>query len=803
MSKVLVLGPGATRLGDADAFDMAIVEAVSALRTDGHDVVVVTPRLSAPVCVGTGALYVEPLTPASVQAIVAKEKPDHVLSTLGGLDARTAVDLAASEPVDARHEGDGAELEVIVARDGSGAARVVGISELVCGRGIASGDAIAVFPPRIDEEERAEAESAALEAFRSVGTVSGALGTVRLGLPDTQGSPRILAVRSWYTRGVAFAARALGIDLGAAFARLALGATLGAVFPSPPARRDLVVVRVPRFSFEPFGSRALDGTPKSTGEAYGVGSTFHEAWLHAVRALDRPLPRGDHRSAVDGRLEHLLGALRGRGDAAELARAAEVRPWIVDELAAAVAVERAFLESPGDAAAILAAKRAGFSDAHLASASGRTEQEMRDVRHAHDVVPRWRVVHGNVGALTYDAGTTPPRAELVVEGPGPTRIGRTSEVESCTVEGLLRLRERRRTAVLVHTAPRGPAAATAESVCLGALDGETLSDLARLVGATTTLAPLAAVDRGTPIVPADARKVDVDLLCDRTHACVCGVVEYVERAAVHAGDSAAFVPPQLLAPELQRLVEARAKEAALALGRPGAVRVRVAIAAGDLQVVEAAAGASTTLALHSRVSGAFFAIDAIDLMLGAALERTDAPVPPFVVARECVLPFRFLDTEDTRLGSAMCSTGHGYGFADTVPRAYAKALASVGVALKRPSIERPVALLVFAGAEKSGAVDVARRLRALGFELRVKGVLGDMLRAMRIPHELANADPFARADVGLAIVSAAADAENEDTRALRRHAMQSAVPYVTTIELALAVCAVLEESGVPAPIRFR
>lgn len=796
MSKILVLGPGATRLGDADAFDMAIGEAVAALRTDGHDVIVVTPRLSAPVCSGMGALYVEPLTAASVQAIVAKEKPDHVLGGLGGLDARSAIDLAASEPVDARHEGDGAELEVIVARDTSGAARVVCVSELVCGRGIASGDAIAVFPPRIDGAERAAAEAAALDAFE----VKGALGTVRLGLGGM--APRVLAVRSWYTRGVAFAARALGLDLGGAFARLALGAALDVAVPESPVRADLVVVRVPKFSFEPFGSRPLDGTPKSTGEAYGVGTTFHEAWLCAVRGLDRPTPSGDFRAAGDGRLEHALGALRGGAEPGDVARGAEVRPWVIAEVGLALAAERAFLASPGDAAAILAAKRAGFSDAHLGEASGQTEEELRGARRARDVVPRWRVLYDNVGGLTYEGGESAPRGELVVEGPGPTRIGRTSEVETCTVEALQRLREHGRVAVLVHTAPRGPASAAAELVCLGAPDAETLSEVARIT-AGTVVAPLAAVDRGAPITPPDARKVDVDLLCDGTRACVCGVVEYVEPAAVHAGDSAAFVPPQLLAPDLQRLVEARAKDAALALGRPGAARVRVAITSGEVRVASASAGASTTLALHSRVSATSFASDAIELMLGGRLERSDAAVPPFVVARECVLPFRFLDAEDTRLGAEMCSTGDGYGFADTVPRAYAKALASVGVALRRPSIERPVALLVFAAAEKSAAVLVARRLRALGFELRVKGVLGEMLRAMRIPHELADGDPFARGDVGLAIVSAAADAENEDTRALRRHAMRSAVPYVTTIELALAVCAVLEETGTPSPIRFR
>ncbi|CAN5337245.1 hypothetical protein BH09MYX1_BH09MYX1_14520 [soil metagenome] len=804
MSKILLLGPGATRLGDADAFDMAIAEARGALVLDGHEVIIVTPRLSAPVCAAEDVkLYIEPLTAASVRAIIAKERPDHVLAQLGGPDARQAIDPAASEPVDARHDGDGPELEVVVALDASGATRSIATSELVGGRGIAACDAIAVVPAPIDEAERALAETAAHAAVKEI-AIGGGIFTMRVGL--AAGAARVLAVRSWYTRGVAFAAHATGLDLGAAHARLTLGATLDDVVVLP-SLLPCVIVRVPRFSFEPFGPRLLDGAPKSTGETHGVGATFHEAWLKAVRALDRglgnALPPGAWTEPCDGRLEHALVALRAKADRTEVARGAEVRPWVIRELDGALAAERTFLAHPEDRAAVAVAKRAGFSDRHLGALVGQTEDDFRTARHANDVVPQLRVFRNYIHFLSYHAGAgASASADVVVAGAGPMRIGHATELENCTLESLARLRERGLRAVLVHSAPRSNATVAAAFVCVDAPDDEAMAEVSRLVSGAI-MRPLAPVDRSSVTSPASAIKVDVDLLVDAARAVIVSVVEYVERAGVHAGDSAAFLPPQLLAPELQRIVEDRAKEAALALGRPGAVRVRAAIVGDAVALASVVHGASTTLALASRVAGESFSGDAIDLLLGGSLERGDVSVPSFVVARESVLPFRLLDAEDTRLGAVQCSVGEAVGFADTMPRAYAKALAAVGVALSRPTVERPIALLALAEADKSPGVEVARRLRALGFELRALGPVASMLRAIRIPYQDGTIDSFTEGDIGLALVTATTPSEVEWTRGLRRRALGAGVPCVTTIELALAVCAVLEEAGNPPPSRFR
>ncbi len=795
-TKVLLLGPQAVRLGDSDADTVAIDEAARALRDDGHEVVVLTPRLGAPVCTLQGiALWIEPLTQASVAAVIAREKPDHVVAMLGGEDARLALDATAAEPVDAHHEGDGPELELVLARDATGAIAVVGALELVGGRGISACDAVAVFPPRITEAEQKVAEAVAIGAFSGEG---GAVGSVRVGLAGSEAT--VLAVRPWSTRGVAFLGRARGIELGAVAARLVLGAPLAAALP-PPVMHDRTVVRMPRFSFEPFGARTLDGVPKSTGEALAFGGTFHEAWLRAVGALDRALPAGSLDAPCDGRLEHALSAVLHGADPSATARAAGARSWVAPELAAAASAARAYVASPHDRAAVLAAKRAGFSDRALAALAARTETDVRTTRITCDVLPKLGVVAKGVYALTYEGGTD-VALEVVVAGGGPTRIGRTADAATNVAEALERLGAMGKRALLVDVSPHGPAAKRAAAVCVGAPDTETMTELSRLTGGTP-IVPLAPADEGgasgagEPSAPADARKVDVDLLVDAKRAVVCGVVEYVERAGVAAADSAAFLPPQLLAPELQRVAEERARAEALALGKPGAARVRLAIHGTDVRVIGAVAGASATLALHARVAETSFAGEAAELLLGGSTALEDAPVPRVVVARESVLPFRMLDADDPRLGTATRSTGEGHGCADTMPRAYAKALAAVGIRIRRPSTARPVALLVVGDAERSEAVDVARRLRALGYVLNVQGPLTEMLDAVRIPYQTGTNDPFADGEVGLAIVTTAPGG------GLRRRAMREAVPYVTTLDLAKAVCAVLEESAPPAPRRFR
>lgn len=326
----------------------------------------------------------------------------------------------------------------------------------------------------------------------------------------------------------------------------------------------------------------------------------------------------------------------------------------------------------------------------------------------------------------------------------------------------------------------------------------------RLLG-TPAAAMVHAFELGTPQSQAASfEKIDIDLVADGTQVFVGGVLAYVEHVGVHPGDSAAIVPPQDLPEATLHAAEAKAKELALELGVRGAASVQFAVRGEEIRVLEVSARASRTLVLSSRATGRSLVRMATEAALGEALSArgaTDAPASPYVVARECVFPFKILGAKDTLLGPEMRSTGEGAGIADTTARAYRKALRSIGKDLRRPRGDDPRrALLRVAARDRSACVEIARRLRALGFDLSAAPETAELLRAMRIPHELLD-ESTPEGSVGLAVVTAETEAEVAESRALRQRALMSGVTCITTVALARSVCSAMEESVAVESVR--
>ena len=299
-------------------------------------------------------------------------------------------------------------------------------------------------------------------------------------------------------------------------------------------------------------------------------------------------------------------------------------------------------------------------------------------------------------------------------------------------------------------------------------------------------------------------KIDVDVVADGTEAVLGGVLAYVEHVGVHSGDSAALLPPQDLPEAALRSAEAEAKKLALTLGIRGAMSVQFAVRGERVHVIEVTARASRTLVLSSRATGRSLTRLATEAALGQSLSArgaADAPVTPFVVARECVFPFKLLGAKDTLLGPEMRGTGEGAGIADTAARAYRKALRAIGKDLRRPRGDDPRrALLRVAARDRSACVEIARRLRALGFDLSAAPETAEILRAMRIPHDILD-EALPEGSVGLAIVTAETAAEVAESRALRQRALMSGVTCVTTVALARSVCSAMEESAATESVR--
>ncbi len=186
----------------------------------------------------------------------------------------------------------------------------------------------------------------------------------------------------------------------------------------------------------------------------------------------------------------------------------------------------------------------------------------------------------------------------------------------------------------------------------------------------------------------DATELDVDALCDGHDVWIGGIMQHVEEAGVHSGDSACVLPPHSLGQEMLEQVRAATREIALAIGVVGLLNVQYAVHAGELYVIEANPRASRTVPFVSKAVGVPLAKHACRIMLGQRISELDLPVGEegvgygkHVSLKEAVLPFDRFEGSDALLGPEMRSTGEVMGIARDFPTAFAKAQAAAGVPL--------------------------------------------------------------------------------------------------------------------------
>ncbi len=229
----------------------------------------------------------------------------------------------------------------------------------------------------------------------------------------------------------------------------------------------------------------------------------------------------------------------------------------------------------------------------------------------------------------------------------------------------------------------------------------------------------------------NAIEVDVDALADGEDAWVAGVMQHVEEAGVHSGDSACVIPPMSLGEEMIEEIRGTTKRIALELGVVGLINIQYGVAGGRLHVIEANPRASRTVPFVSKAIGTPLAKLAARLMLGERLADQELPESPgkHVSVKEAVLPFARFAGADSVLGPEMKSTGEVMGIAADFPTAFGKAQAAAGVSL--PS-EGSVFVSV-TDTDKPAATQIAARFHDLGFELVATGGTAQAISAMGIP----------------------------------------------------------------------
>ncbi|RLV60182.1 carbamoyl-phosphate synthase large subunit [Parashewanella curva] len=294
----------------------------------------------------------------------------------------------------------------------------------------------------------------------------------------------------------------------------------------------------------------------------------------------------------------------------------------------------------------------------------------------------------------------------------------------------------------------------------------------------------------------NAIEVDIDAVSDGKDVVVGAIMEHIEQAGVHSGDSGCSLPPYSLSQEIQAQMREYVRKLALELGVVGLMNVQFAVKDNEIYMIEVNPRAARTVPFVSKATGVPLAKIAARVMAGQSLESqgfTKEVIPSMYSVKEVVLPFNKFPGVDPLLGPEMRSTGEVMGTGETFAEAYAKAC--LGATSDVPKSGR--ALLSVRNSDKERVVELAAQLIKLGYELDATHgtavVLGEAGINPRLvnkvhegrPHIL---DRIKNGEYSYMVNTTEGRQAIEDSRQLRRAALRHKVNYTTTLNAAFAAC---------------
>jgi carbamoyl-phosphate synthase large subunit len=294
----------------------------------------------------------------------------------------------------------------------------------------------------------------------------------------------------------------------------------------------------------------------------------------------------------------------------------------------------------------------------------------------------------------------------------------------------------------------------------------------------------------------DATEVDIDAISDGTDVVIGGIMEHIEQAGVHSGDSACSLPPYTLSPEIQDEMRGYIRSLALELGVVGLMNTQLAVKDNEIYMIEVNPRAARTVPFVSKATGVPIAKIGASVMAGKTLKElgvTKEVIPPYYSVKEVVLPFNKFPGSDPILGPEMRSTGEVMGAGATFAEAYAKA--ELGSIKDVPSIGR--ALLSVRNSDKGRIAKLASKLIDLGYKIDATEGTIKVLKEAGVEARLVNKvhegrphilDRIKNDEYDYIVNTTEGRLAIEDSRQLRRAALRYKVNYTTTLNGAFATC---------------